>query len=188
MTWSTTTIWKKKNDWGGVWERKWEAELREIQNLTARLGKMNLPREAKSRYSEANIGTRWSKQSEEYLEEKETVVWPKLTICMRACVLSRFGHVRLCDPVGCWRTRLLCPRDPPGKNAGMECHALRQGIFSTQGSNLRLFSLLQWQAGSFTAVQPGKPRLQHSSCVITIWCRHHMVLCQLPMDDNFGCF
>ena len=32
-------------------------------------------------------------------------------------------------------TRLLCPWDSPGKNTGVGCHALLQGIFPTQGSN-----------------------------------------------------
>ena len=34
--------------------------------------------------------------------------------------------------------RLLCPWDSPGKNTGVGCHALLQGIFLTQGSNLSL--------------------------------------------------
>ena len=34
--------------------------------------------------------------------------------------------------------RLLCPLDSPGKNTGVGCHALLQGIFPTQGSNLGL--------------------------------------------------
>ena len=33
--------------------------------------------------------------------------------------------------------RLLCPWDSPGKNTGVDCHALLQGIFLTQGWNLR---------------------------------------------------
>ena len=33
-------------------------------------------------------------------------------------------------------TRLLCPWDSPGKNTGVGCHALLQGIFPIQGSNL----------------------------------------------------
>ena len=33
-------------------------------------------------------------------------------------------------------TRLLCPWDFPGKNIGVGCHSLLQGIFQTQGSNL----------------------------------------------------
>ena len=32
-------------------------------------------------------------------------------------------------------SRFLCPRDSPGKNTGMGCHALHQGIFSTEGLN-----------------------------------------------------
>ena len=35
-------------------------------------------------------------------------------------------------------TRLLCPWDSPGKNTGVGCHALLQGIFPTQGLNLCL--------------------------------------------------
>ena len=31
--------------------------------------------------------------------------------------------------------RLLCPWDSPGKDTAVGCHALLQGIFSTQGSN-----------------------------------------------------
>ena len=38
--------------------------------------------------------------------------------------------------------------DSPGKNTGVGCHALLQGIFPTQGSNLCLLCLLRWQAGS----------------------------------------
>ena len=32
-------------------------------------------------------------------------------------------------------TRLFCPQDSLGKNTGMGCHSLLQGIFPTQGSN-----------------------------------------------------
>ena len=32
-------------------------------------------------------------------------------------------------------TRLLCPWDSPGKNTGVGCHTLLQGIFLTQGLN-----------------------------------------------------
>ena len=38
--------------------------------------------------------------------------------------------------------RLLCPWDSLGKNAGVSCHALLQGIFQTPGLNL---CLLHWQ-------------------------------------------
>ena len=42
--------------------------------------------------------------------------------------------------------RLLCPRDFPGKNTGVGCHAPLQGIFLTQESNPWLLHLLHWQA------------------------------------------
>ena len=51
-------------------------------------------------------------------------------------------------PYGSCCTRLLCPWDSPGKNTGVSCHALLQGIFLTQGSNCHLLHLLHWQVGS----------------------------------------
>ena len=44
----------------------------------------------------------------------------------------------------------------------MGCHALLQGIFPTQGSNLRLLSLLHWQAGSLPLAPPGKPQSNYT--------------------------
>jgi len=41
----------------------------------------------------------------------------------------------LLQPHGLWPTRLLCPWDSPGKNTGVGCHFLLQGMFPTQGSN-----------------------------------------------------
>ena len=38
-------------------------------------------------------------------------------------------------------TRFLCPWDSPGKNTGVGCHALLQGIFLTQELNLGLLHL-----------------------------------------------
>ena len=40
-----------------------------------------------------------------------------------------------------WPTRLLCPWDSPGKNTGVGCQALIQGIFPCQESNLHLLGL-----------------------------------------------
>ena len=39
------------------------------------------------------------------------------------------------QPHGLQPTRLLCPWDSPGKNPGVGCHFLLQGIFLTQESN-----------------------------------------------------
>ena len=78
--------------------------------------------------------------------------------CVRACVLSHFSHVWLFAtswPV--YPGRLLCPWDFSGKNTGVGCHFLPQGLFQTQGWNPRLLCLLHWQAGSLPPVPPGKP-------------------------------
>ena len=50
-------------------------------------------------------------------------------------------------------TRLFCPWNFPGKNAGVGCHFLLQGVFPTQGSNPRLLHC-RW---FFTTEPPGKP-------------------------------
>ena len=41
---------------------------------------------------------------------------------------------------GLYPTRLLCPWDFIGKNTGVGCHSVLQGIFLTQGSNMHLAS------------------------------------------------
>ena len=58
----------------------------------------------------------------------------------------------LCNPA-----RLLWPWDSPGKNTGVGCHALLQGIFPTQGLNSCLSHALNWQAGSLPLVPSEKP-------------------------------
>ena len=47
------------------------------------------------------------------------------------------------QPFGQQPTRLLCPQDSLGKNTGVGCHTLLQGIFSIQGSNLGLLNCRQ---------------------------------------------
>ena len=58
-------------------------------------------------------------------------------------------------------TRLLCPWDSPGKNTGVGCHALFQGIFPTQALNPRLFAFLQWQACSSSLHHLGSPSVNY---------------------------
>ena len=80
-----------------------------------------------------------------------------------ACVHSK--SLQLCptlyDPMNC---------SPPGsihwnslgKNTGVGCHALLQGLFPTQRSNPHLLCLLHWQTGSL-APDLGTPTLQADS-------------------------
>ena len=60
------------------------------------------------------------------------------------------------DYIAC-QDPILCPWDSPVKNTRVACHALLQGIFSTQESNARLLRLLHCQLGSLPLLPPGKP-------------------------------
>ena len=51
------------------------------------------------------------------------------------------------------------PWNFPGKNTGLGCHFLFQGIFPTPGLNLRLLCLLHWQADSLPLHHLGSPNM-----------------------------
>ena len=53
--------------------------------------------------------------------------------------------------------RLLCSWDFPGKDTGVGCHFLLQGIFLTQRSNPHFLCLLHWRADSFSLSHLGSP-------------------------------
>ena len=48
----------------------------------------------------------------------------------------------LCHPINCYPQGSSVSGVSPGKNTGMACHFLLQGIFPTQGTNQRLLHLL----------------------------------------------
>ena len=84
---------------------------------------------------------------------------PILFLSVVACGLVAKSCLTLATP----RTvtyRLFCPWDFPGKNTGVSCHFLLQGIFQTQESNTSLLCYL-WspalQADALLAEPPGKP-------------------------------
>ena len=70
----------------------------------------------------------------------------------RRRVTLALSPVLLCATPRTVAARLLCPWDSPGKNTGVGCHALLQGIFLTQGSNLHLLCLLQEKQQSIESV------------------------------------
>ena len=55
----------------------------------------------------------------------------------------------------------------PGKNTGVGCHVLLQGIFSIQGLNQRLLHFLHWQADS---LQPSHLGIPVEPCVCVCVC------------------
>ena len=70
-------------------------------------------------------------------------------------LLSALRHSALRTSLTFQPARVICPWDSSGKNTGVGCHALLQGIFLTQGSNLHLLCLLHWQAGCLPPAPPG---------------------------------
>ena len=74
------------------------------------------------------------------------------------CAQSLQSCLTLCDlwTVAC---QAHCPWDSPGKNTGVGCCALLQGIFPTQKSNPFLGHAPALQAGSLSTEPPRKPSL-----------------------------
>ena len=52
-----------------------------------------------------------------------------------ACMFSHFSHVRLFGTPRTVAYQAPLSMGVPGKKPGVDCHALLQGIFPTQGSN-----------------------------------------------------
>ena len=92
-----------------------------------------------------------------------TMVWfscPIDLICMHAKSLQSCST--LCNIMNFSPPDFLYPWNFPGKNTGVGCCALLQGIFPTEGSNPCLSCLLHWQLDSLSLVPPGKShRLRH---------------------------
>ena len=82
------------------------------------------------------------------------------TVCV--CVCSVVSDTL--RPQGLQLARLLCPWNFPGKNTGVGCYFLLQGIFPTQGSNPHLLNLLQWQMGSVGLYHLGHRQSQAQAC------------------------
>ena len=70
-------------------------------------------------------------------------------VCLnRACMLRCFSCVWLFVTLWIVACQASHQWDSLGKNTGVGCCALLQGIFSTQGLNLSLLCLLHWQVDS----------------------------------------
>ena len=65
---------------------------------------------------------------------------------------QRVGHYWI-DTMDCSVPGSSVHGDSPGKNTGVGCHALLQGIFPTQGLNS-----LHWKVGSLPRTPAGKPK------------------------------
>ena len=64
-------------------------------------------------------------------------------------VKSLQSRLTLCNAMGCNPLGSSVHGIFPGKNTGVSCHFLLQGIAPTQGSNQHLLCFLHWQVDSF---------------------------------------
>ena len=78
------------------------------------------------------------------------------TLGTPVCTKSLQSCPTLCYAMGWGQLRLLPPWDSPGKNTGVGYHALLQGIFPIQGSNLHLLHLQHQQVSSLPVPLPAK--------------------------------
>ena len=77
-------------------------------------------------------------------------------VCTR--VKSRQSCPTLCNPMDYSLPGSSVHGDSPGKNTGVDWHALLQGIFPTQGLNQCLLCFLHWQVGYLPLVQKYRRR------------------------------
>ena len=75
-------------------------------------------------------------------------------ICKYLCLVTQ-SCPTLCDPMDCSPSGSFVHGDSPGKNTGVGCHTLLQGIFPTQETESRSPAL---QADSLSFEPPGKPK------------------------------
>ena len=106
-------------------------------------------------------------------------------------VLSLRSRLTPCDPVDCSPPGSSVQADSPGKNTGVDCHALLQRIFPTHGLNPCLLHLLHWQVGSLPLAPPGKPQTSTydpDDLTTDPTFLNTMLFCLIDIRDTTECF
>ena len=86
-------------------------------------------------------------------------------------------------------SRLLCPWDSPGKNTGVGCHFLLQGIFLTQGPNSGLLHCTQIL---YCLSHQGNPKMRRSQARVKsqrqpeLWSINDTSVCVLLEAKELG--
>ena len=84
------------------------------------------------------IPLRWNSLIQHCHIQNKAAPRPPQDMCVLAKSLQSCLTLR---PHGLQPSTVLCPWDFPGKNTGVGCHVLLQGIFQTQKSNPNLFCI-----------------------------------------------
>ena len=83
----------------------------------------------------------------------DTWVWASWSIfwISAVCVKLLQSCLTLCNPTDCSSARLLCPWNSPGKNTGVGCLSLLQGISPTRGpTHVSYITSPAWASSFFT--------------------------------------
>ena len=89
-------------------------------------------------------------------------------LCCNLCCSAAQSCLTLCDPMDCTPAGSCtpsCPWDSLGKNTGVGCHSLLQGIFPTQRSDP---CLLHWEVSSLPLSHQRSPCLETFASVLII--------------------
>ena len=92
------------------------------------------------------LGTGWFKICKSinmipYINRRKDMLHDYFNRCKQALVFQLCPT--LCNPITFSSPCSSCPWDSPGKNNGVSCHSLLQGIFPTEGLNLGLLHCRQ---------------------------------------------
>ena len=151
-----------------------EAEVWELSSAPTSAG--GGPRAQAARCSQRSVWTWWRPESRVCSFLGRQLTLGPQTCCPAAPTASIPGRA---SPAGCGsgaqssltaspRTtapRLPCPGDPPGKDTGVGCHSLLQGIFPTQGSNP---GHLHYRPGGQILNRPSHHLWINNCCYITL--------------------
>ena len=109
------------------------------------------------------------------------------TLCVLRTVSGMSAQsLQSCLCATLWTVALQAPLSmgSPGKNTGVGCRALLQGIFLTQGLNSNLLHLLHWQIGSLPLAPPGKPK--NNNCSTACKSRNKLEKKETPYILSWG--
>ena len=104
---------------------------------------------------------------------------PYWVLCLVAQLCATLFNPMDCNPPGS-----SVHGDSSGENTGVGCHALLQGIFSTQGSNQALLHC--WQI-LYQLSYPGSPPYWVDQTIYSHWVEYHLISKnQIRMDNLYS--
>ena len=116
VVWRKQELNSEKHQWWNDWQKK--ILRRKLNRQRSKEGKQ-----------EMKCLETWRKRlSQEKRNNQQCQIFLSFCLVTHSCLT-------LCNPMDCSLPSSSVHGDSPGKNTGVGCHALLQGIFQTQGSN-----------------------------------------------------